>query len=199
MLIASFSGDKIEAGCDEAGRGCLAGPVVAAAVILPGDYKHQWLNDSKQLTRNKRESLRKDILRDAVDYAIVEVSNEEIDQINILKASLTGMHRALDLLKKRPELILVDGNKFIPYRDIPHHCIIKGDGKYLSIAAASILAKTWRDDLMEKLHNSHPEYGWDRNAGYPTKEHRQAIIKYGITPYHRKSFRLLPSQLELFE
>ena len=199
MLIASFSGDKIEAGCDEAGRGCLAGPVVAAAVILPGDYKHKWLNDSKQLSKARREALRDDILRDAIDYAIAEVSNEEIDKINILKASIAGMHRALDKLKNRPELILIDGNKFIPYNGIRHHCIVKGDGKYLSIAAASILAKTWRDDLMEKLHNSHPEYGWDRNAGYPTKEHRQAIIKYGITPYHRKSFRLLPSQLELFE
>ncbi|MCK5279101.1 MAG: ribonuclease HII [Cyclobacteriaceae bacterium] len=199
MLKSSFSGDKIEAGCDEVGRGCLAGPVVAAAVILPLDYKHKLLTDSKLLSKKKRELIRKDILNDAIEYAIAEISNEEVDKVNVLQASFLGMHRALDQLAQRPELILVDGNKFIPYSNIPHHCIVKGDGKYLSIAAASILAKTYRDDLMEKLSFSYPEYGWERNVGYPTKEHRNAIDKYGITPYHRKSFRLLPNQLELFK
>lgn len=199
MLKSSFSGDKIEAGCDEVGRGCLAGPVVAAAVILPLDYKHKLLTDSKLLSKKKREFIRKDILNDAIEYAIAEISNEEVDKINVLQASILGMHRALDQLAQRPELILVDGNKFIPYNNTPHHCIIKGDGKYMSIAAASILAKTYRDDLMEKLSISYPEYGWERNVGYPTKEHRIAIEKYGITPYHRKSFRLLPNQSELFK
>ena len=199
MLKSSFSGDKIEAGCDEVGRGCLAGPVVAAAVILPLDYKHKLLTDSKLLSKKKRELIRKDILNDAIEYAIAEISNEEVDKVNVLQASFLGMHRALDQLAQRLELILVDGNKFIPYSNIPHHCIVKGDGKYLSIAAASILAKTYRDDLMEKLSFSYPEYGWERNVGYPTKEHRNAIDKYGITPYHRKSFRLLPNQLELFK
>ena len=199
MLKSSFSGSKIEAGCDEVGRGCLAGPVVAAAVILPSDYTHKLLTDSKLLSKKKRESIRKDILNDAIEYAISEIGNEEVDKINVLQASLLGMHQALDQLAQQPELILVDGNKFIPYHNIPYHCIIKGDGKYLSIAAASILAKTYRDDLMEKLSISHPEYGWERNVGYPTKQHRKAIEKYGITPYHRKSFRLLPNQLELFK
>ena len=198
MLKSSFSDDKIEAGCDEVGRGCLAGPVVAAAVILPADYKHNMLTDSKQLSKAKRELIKNDILNDAICYAIAEVSNEEVDKINVLKASFVGMHRALDQLSATPELILVDGNKFIPYQNIPYECIIKGDGKYLSIAAASILAKTYRDDLMEKLSISHPEYGWERNVGYPTKEHRTAIENNGITPYHRKSFRLLPDQLNLF-
>ena len=199
MLKSSFSRDKIEAGCDEVGRGCLSGPVVAAAVILPLDYTHRWLTDSKQLSKAKRETIRKDIIKDAISYAIAEISNEEVDKINVLQASLLGMHRALDQLVQIPELILVDGNKFIPYKDIPYECIIKGDGKYMSIAAASILAKTYRDDLMEKLSISHPEYGWERNVGYPTKQHRNAIEKYGITPYHRKSFRLLPNQLNLFD
>lgn len=198
MLKSSFSGNKIEAGCDEVGRGCLAGPVVAAAVILPLDYRHSLLTDSKLLSKKKRELIRKDLLNDEIEYAIAEISNEQVDKINVLQASLVGMHRALDQLKQRVELILVDGNKFIPYSNIPHHCIIKGDGKYLSIAAASILAKTYRDDLMENLSVTHPEYGWERNAGYPTKEHRSAIEKYGITPYHRKTFRLLPDQLQLF-
>ena len=199
MLKPSFSGDKIEAGCDEVGRGCLSGPVVAAAVILPLDYTHRWLTDSKQLSKAKREAIKKDIINDAISYAIAEVSNEEVDRINVLQASLLGMHRALDQLVQIPELILVDGNKFIPYKNIPYECIIKGDGKYMSIAAASILAKTYRDDLMEKLSVTHPEYGWERNVGYPTKQHRNAIEKYGITPYHRKSFRLLPNQLKLFD
>ena len=199
MLKSSFSGTKIEAGCDEVGRGCLAGPVVAAAVILPLDYKHKLLTDSKLLSKKKRESIRKDILNDAIEYAISVIGNEEVDKINVLQASFLGMHQALDQLVQRPELILVDGNKFIPYHNIPYHCIIKGDGKYMSIAAASILAKTYRDDLMEKLSFSHPEYSWERNVGYPTKQHRKAIEKYGITPYHRRSFRLLPNQLELFK
>ena len=198
MLKSSFSGTKVEAGCDEVGRGCLAGPVVAAAVILPLDYKHKLLTDSKLLSKKRRESIRKDILNDAIEYALSEIGNEEVDKINVLQASFLGMHRALDQLVQRPELILVDGNKFIPYHNIPYHCIIKGDGKYMSIAAASILAKTYRDDLMEKLSISHPEYSWERNVGYPTKQHRKAIEKYGITPYHRRSFRLLPNQLELF-
>lgn len=199
MLRPSFSTDQIEAGCDEVGRGCLAGPVVAATVILPLDYKHKLLTDSKLLSKKKRELIRRDILNDAIEYAIAKISNEEVDSINVLQASLIGMHRALDQLAQRPELILVDGNKFIPYNNTPHHCIVKGDGKYMSIAAASILAKTYRDDLMAKLSLSHPEYGWERNVGYPTKEHRKAIEKYGITPYHRKTFRLLPNQLVLFK
>ena len=198
MLKSSFTFDKIEAGCDEVGRGCLAGPVVAAAVILPPDYQHALLTDSKQLSKNAREKIREDILKDAIAYAVAEISNEEVDKINVLKASFIGMHRALDQLDKTPELLLIDGNRFIPYRNIPHQCIVKGDSKYLSIAAASILAKAYRDDLMAKLSLEHPHYGWERNVGYPTKEHRSAIKKYGITPYHRKSFRLLPEQLELF-
>ena len=198
MLKSSFSGKGLEAGCDEVGRGCLAGPVVAAAVILPNDYKHQLLNDSKQLSKSNRIALRKDIIVDAVSCAISEVNNEEVDKINVLKASFVGMHRALDQLSPVPEFILVDGNKFIPYKNIPYKCIIKGDSKYLSIAAASILAKTYRDELMEKLSKSHREYGWERNVGYPTKEHRIAIRKFGITPYHRRSFRLLPDQFDLF-
>lgn len=199
MLLSSFTKDKTEAGCDEVGRGCLAGPVVAAAVILPKGYRHSLLNDSKQLSKHKREVVRRDILRDAIAYAIAEIDNHEVDKLNVLKASIAGMHRALDQLSKEPELILVDGNKFYPYHEVPHHCIIKGDGKYMSIAAASVLAKTHRDALMEKLAFSHPEYSWDTNVGYPTKAHRAAIAKYGITPYHRKSFRLLPDQLNLFD
>lgn len=199
MLKSSFSGNKIEAGCDEVGRGCLAGPVVAAAVILPIDYKNKLLTDSKQLSKAKREIVRKDILNDAITYAIAEVDNIEVDKINVLKASFIGMHRALDQLSIIPELILVDGNKFINYNRIPHKCIVKGDGIYLSIAAASILAKTHRDELMEKLSKTHHQYGWERNVGYPTKEHRAAIKKHGITPYHRKSFRLLPNQLYIFD
>lgn len=198
MLKSSFSKDKIEAGCDEVGRGCLAGPVVAAAVILPSDYHHKILNDSKQLSKAKRVQVQKDILKDAISYGISEISNEEVDKINVLKASFAGMHRALDQLNQEPELLLIDGNRFIPYKNVPYECIIKGDGKYLSIAAASILAKTYRDDLMVDLSNKYPEYGWERNVGYPTKEHRRAIKAHGITPYHRRSFRLLPDQLELF-
>lgn len=198
MLLSCFSNDHIEAGCDEAGRGCLAGPVVASAVILPKDYQHELLNDSKQLTKTERESLRADIQRDAIAWAVAEISNEEIDQINILNASFKAMHYAIGRLTLKPSLLLIDGNRFNAYPDIAHECIIKGDGKYLSIAAASILAKTYRDDLMIRLSEQFPGYGWETNVGYPTDAHREGIRKLGITPFHRKSFQLLPSQLELF-
>ena len=198
MLLSQFTENKIEAGCDEAGRGCLAGPVMAAAVILPLDYQNPLLNDSKQLNKKKREQLRVEIERDAISWGVAELTNTEIDECNILKASFFAMHRAIDKLSKTPELLLIDGNRFIKYQEVPHECIIKGDGKYLSIAAASILAKTYRDDFMEELAIKYPEYGWEKNAGYPTKQHRAAIEKYGITPYHRKSFKLLPDQLSLF-
>ncbi len=198
MLKSSFTEDKIEAGCDEVGRGCLAGPVVAAAVILPLNYRHKLLRDSKKLSKNTREQLGEEIKKDAISFAIAEIHNEEVDKLNVLKASFIGMHRALDKLSQIPELLLIDGNRFLPYQNIPYECIIKGDDKYMSIAAASILAKTHRDNLMRELAIEHPRYGWERNVGYPTKEHRNAIKKYGITPYHRRSFRLLPDQLELF-
>lgn len=199
MLKSSFTPNLIEAGCDEVGRGCLAGPVVAAAVILPKNYKHELLNDSKQLSKEERNQLQHEIKRDALAWAIAEVSNEEIDEINILNASFRAMHIALNQLTVRPELLLIDGNRFKPYREIKHECIIKGDAKYLSIAAASVLAKTYRDDLMEKLATQFPGYGWHTNVGYPTVEHRNGIKKLGITPYHRKSFALLPKQLEIFK
>jgi ribonuclease HII len=199
MLRSSFTRDLIEAGCDEAGRGCLAGPVVAAAVILPKKYKHKRLNDSKQLTKAERELLREEIQRDALAFAIAEVDNDEIDQINILNASFKAMHLALAKLHTLPQLLLIDGNRFKPYNDIKHECIIKGDATYLSIAAASILAKTHRDDLMIKMAGQYPGYGWTTNVGYPTGEHREGIKKLGQTPLHRKTFRLLPDQLELFE
>lgn len=198
MLLSCFSPDLIEAGCDEAGRGCLAGPVVAAAVILPKDYRHEKLNDSKQLNRKQREALRSDVQRDAIAWAIAEVTSEEIDAINILNASFKAMHRAVDKLTQKPELLLIDGNRFNRHSIIHHQCIIKGDSLYLSIAAASVLAKTYRDDYMENLATQFPGYGWERNAGYPTKEHRNGIRKLGITPFHRKSFTLLPEQIELF-
>jgi ribonuclease HII len=198
MLRSSFSKNNVEAGCDEAGRGCLAGPVFAAAVILPRKYKHPLLNDSKQLTRSERELMRSEIERDALAWAVAEVSHIEIDSINILNASFKAMHNAIVKLKIIPTLLLIDGNRFSPFPEIPHECIIKGDGKYLSIAAASVLAKTYRDDLMRKLSTEYPGYGWDTNKGYPTEEHRDGIRKLGITPYHRKSFQLLPAQLELF-
>ncbi|HOX83383.1 MAG TPA: ribonuclease HII [Chryseolinea sp.] len=198
MLLSSYTPDLIEAGCDEVGRGCLAGPVVAASVILPKDYKHDLLNDSKQLNKQNREQLEADIKRDALAWAIAEVSHEEIDVINILNASFKAMHLALDQLTLRPEFLLIDGNRFTPYQNIKSACIIKGDGKYLSIAAASILAKTYRDELMTKLSFQFPGYGWETNVGYPTPKHRAGIMKLGITPYHRKSFQLLPSQLEIF-
>ena len=191
MLKPYFNPDLIEAGCDEAGRGCLAGSVYAAAVILPKDYENEKLNDSKQLTAKRRYELRAEIERDAIAWAVGVVTPQEIDKINILNASILAMHRALDGLKVRPEFVIVDGNKFKPYRDLRHQTIVKGDAKYLSIAAASILAKTYRDDYMMELHKQFPFYGWDHNAGYPTKEHRLGIKQHGTTPYHRMSYNLL--------
>lgn len=198
MLLPYMDARCIEAGCDEAGRGCLAGAVFAAAVIFPSDYSNEDLNDSKQLSGNKRYALRTIIERDSIAWAVGIVEPDEIDRINILNASFIAMHRAIGKLKVRPEHLLIDGNRFNPYPGIPHTTIVKGDGKYLSIAAASILAKTYRDDYMKRLSLEYPEYGWDKNKGYPTKAHREAIRLHGITPYHRKSFRLLPLQLELF-
>ena len=191
MLESCYYNGKIEAGCDEAGRGCLAGSVYAAAVILPEGYQNELLNDSKQLTEIKRYQLREMIERDAVAWAVGIVTPEEIDKINILNASILAMHRALDQLKVRPEAIIVDGNRFKKYKDLPHTTIVKGDGKYLSIAAASILAKTYRDDCMNQLAEEYPQYDWKANKGYPTKKHRDAIRQYGITPYHRKTFNML--------
>ena len=191
MLQSHYYKGKVEAGCDEAGRGCLAGSVYAAAVILPEDYENELLNDSKQLTEKKRYELREIIERDAVAWAVGIVTPEEIDKINILNASILAMHRALDQLKVRPEAIIVDGNRFKPYQELPHTTIVKGDGKYLSIAAASILAKTYRDDYMNQLAGEYPQYDWRSNKGYPTKKHREAIKQFGITPYHRKSYNLL--------
>lgn len=191
MLQSHYYEGKLEAGCDEAGRGCLAGSVYAAAVILPEDYQNELLNDSKQLTEKKRYQLREIIERDAVAWAVGIVTPEEIDKINILNASILAMHRALDQLKVRPEAIIVDGNRFKPYQKLPHTTIVKGDGKYLSIAAASILAKTYRDDYMNQLAEEYPQYDWRSNKGYPTKKHREAIKQFGITPYHRKSYNLL--------
>lgn len=199
MLKSNYTKEKIEAGCDEVGRGCLAGPVVAAAVILPKKFKHKLLTDSKQLKKTDREQLQEEIKASALAWAVAEVSHTEIDEINILNASFKAMHLALDGLKLQPEFLLIDGNRFKPYREIDYKCIVKGDAKYLSIAAASVLAKTYRDELMEKLANEFPGYGWATNVGYPTTEHREGIRTLGITPYHRKSFQLLPSQLELFE
>ena len=191
MLLNHYYEGKIEAGCDEAGRGCLAGSVYAAAVILPEGYQNELLNDSKQLTEKKRYQLREIIEHDAVAWAVGIVTPEEIDKINILNASILAMNRALDQLKVRPEAIIVDGNRFKKYKDLPHTTIVKGDGKYLSIAAASILAKTYRDDYMNKLAEEYPQYDWLSNKGYPTKKHREAIKQFGITPYHRKSYNLL--------
>lgn len=197
MLLPYLNPDYIEAGCDEAGRGCLAGPVVAAAVILPKDFDMPLLNDSKKLTHRVREILKVQIKEQAVAWAIAEVDSETIDTINILNASILGMQQATDKLGITPEFLLIDGNRFKKHRDIPHQCVVGGDGKYAAIAAASILAKTYRDDLMEQLHAEHPQYGWDQNRGYPTKKHRQAIAEFGITPLHRKSFRLTDEQLSL--
>ncbi len=196
-LLSYFKIDALEAGCDEAGRGCLAGPVVAAAVILPPDFTHPILNDSKKINEKNRYILRKEIETIAVSYAVGIIDNKGIDELNILKASIMAMHKALDSLKIIPEHIIVDGNKFIKYKNIPHQCIVKGDSKYYSIAAASILAKTYRDDIMNTLHLNHPEYNWKQNKGYPTKEHRKAIKDFGTTPFHRMSFRLLNEQLSL--
>ena len=194
MLQSRWSKDLIEVGCDEAGRGCLAGPVFAAAVILPDGFDHPWLNDSKQLTEAKRETLRPIIEEQALAWAVVAVLPKEIDEINILNASITGMHRCIDQLKIQPELILVDGNRFKPYVGIIHQCVIKGDSKFKSIAAASILAKTHRDEHMALLHQQFAHYGWDINKGYPTKKHRAAIAEHGPCPHHRMTFKLLANQ-----
>ena len=194
MLKNYYEQGRVEAGCDEAGRGCLAGSVYAAAVILPPDYQNERLNDSKKLTARQRYALRQDIERDAVAWAVGVVTPQEIDQINILNASILAMHHALDQLQVRPEAIIVDGNRFKPYRDLPHTTIVKGDGKYLSIAAASILAKTYRDDEMIRLAQEYPDYDWQHNMGYPTRKHREAIRQHGLTPYHRRTFNLLGSE-----
>lgn len=200
MLKPFFQEELLEAGCDEAGRGCLAGAVYAAAVILPRDYQNEKLNDSKQLTEKQRYALREEIERDALAWAVGVVDEKEIDQINILRASILAMHRAVEQLKIQPGYLIVDGNRFMPYKKLPYSTIVKGDGKYLSIAAASILAKTYRDDYMNRLHQEYPCYDWKKNKGYPTPKHRAAIKEHGVSPYHRKTFNLLGSvQLELFQ
>jgi ribonuclease HII len=198
MLEKYLIKGRIEAGCDEAGRGCLAGPVTAAAVILPEDFHNDLLNDSKQLTERQRDILRPIIEREAIAWAVAFVSPQEIDEINILKASFTAMHRAIDQLKVRPEALLIDGNRFIKYQDMPHTCIVKGDGKMMSIAAASVLAKTHRDEYMYRIAKDFPQYAWEKNKGYPTPAHREAIEKYGTTPHHRMTFQLLNPHLSLF-
>ena len=198
MLEPYLIKGRIEAGCDEAGRGCLAGPVTAAAVILPEDFHNELLNDSKQLTERQRELLRPIIEREAIAWAVAFVSPQEIDEINILRASFTAMHRAIDQLTTRPEALLIDGNRFIKYQDIPHTCIVKGDGKMMSIAAASVLAKTHRDEYMQRIAQDFPQYAWDKNKGYPTPAHRAAIELHGATPHHRMSFQLLNPQLTLY-
>jgi ribonuclease HII len=197
MLKSYFDKLLIEAGCDEAGRGCLAGPVYASAVVLPKTYKNKWLEDSKKLSDKDRYELRPEIEAKAMAWAIGSVDNLEIDRINILKASFLAMHRAIDKLKIKPELLLIDGNRFTPYKKINHQCIIKGDSKYLNIAAASILAKTYRDDYMKEQALRYPQYNWEQNMAYPTKKHREAIKEFGTTPLHRMTFQLLPKQLEL--
>lgn len=197
MLQITYQNKLVEAGCDEAGRGCLAGPVFAAAVILPKTFQHEMLNDSKQISEKNRFYLRDIIEKEAIAFAVGVCSPTEIDEINILNASFLAMHKAIDQLEMKPELLLIDGNRFKAYPEIPHHCIIKGDAKFMSIAAASILAKTYRDEYMEALHQEYPMYKWLKNKGYPTKDHRDAIAEYGATPHHRMSFTLLPSQLSL--
>jgi ribonuclease HII len=198
MLFARYQHEFLEAGCDEAGRGCLAGPVVAAAVILPYDFEHELLNDSKQLSEAMRYELRPVIEQHAVAFAVASVDNLEIDAINILNASFLAMHRAIDQLKTAPGFLIIDGNRFNKYQSMPHQCIVEGDAKYLSIAAASILAKTYRDDYMQKIAAEHPEYDWHKNKGYPTVKHRETVLKIGFTPYHRRTFRVTDPQLELF-
>ena len=199
MLLPYLNKGLMEAGCDEAGRGCLAGAVYAAAVILPKDFKNALMNDSKQLTEKQRYALREVIEREAIAWSVGIVLPEEIDKINILNASILAMHRAVDGLKIRPEALIIDGNRFRPYHNLPHTTVVKGDGKYLSIAAASILAKTYRDDYLNRLHEEYPFYDWKGNKGYPTKKHREGIRLHGTTPYHRMSFNLLgDGQLELF-
>lgn len=198
MLELFYQNELVEAGCDEAGRGCLAGPVFAAAVILPANFYHPLLNDSKQVTENNRNELRLFIEANAVAYAVAMVDNDEIDKINILKASFKAMHLAIEQLKQKPQLLLIDGNRFIKYKRIPHKCIVKGDAKFASIAAASILAKTGRDEYMQTLHKEFPVYGWNTNKGYGTEEHRKAIEKHGITSFHRKTFGIVSDQIGLF-
>jgi ribonuclease HII len=197
MLKFNYSGFSLEVGTDEAGRGCLCGPVVAAAVILPKNFKHPFLNDSKQLSEKRREELRPFIEENALAFGVSFVWQGEVDKINVLQASITGMHRSIDLLKIKPEFIIVDGNKFRDYKEVPHKTIVKGDAKFMSIAAASVLAKTYRDEYMKEIHANFPMYNWARNKGYPTKEHRNAIREFGITEHHRKTFRLLPEQIKL--
>ncbi|MCZ2223836.1 MAG: ribonuclease HII [Chitinophagales bacterium] len=197
MLQTFFQNKLIEAGCDEAGRGCYAGPVFAASVILPKNFFHPLLNDSKQVNEKKRNELRSFIEQNALDFAVSMIDNKEIDTINILKASFKAMHKAINKLKHTPQLLLIDGNRFIPYKKIPHHCIVKGDAKFASIAAASILAKTYRDEYMQKIHKQFPEYDWINNKGYGTLKHRKAIEQFGLSKYHRKSFNILPLQLKL--
>jgi ribonuclease HII len=197
MLKSYFHKTLIEAGCDEAGRGCLAGPVYASSVILPKNYKNKWLDDSKKLSNKDRYELRPEIEAKSIYWGVGVVNNIEIDEINILKASFLAMHRAVDKLHSKPELLLIDGNRFTPYKNIPHQCIIKGDAKFLSIAAASILAKTYRDDFMKEAAIQYPQYSWEQNMAYPTKKHREAIRLYGTTPLHRMTFQLLPKQLSL--
>lgn len=197
MLALKFQNKLVEVGTDEAGRGCLSGPVVAAAVILPDDFSHPLLNDSKQLTEKQRQLLRPIIEKQAVTFSVGFVYQEKIDEINILQASILAMHKSIDGLSVQPEFIIVDGNKFNPYKKVPHKTIVKGDAKFMSIAAASVLAKAYRDDYMNKIHKEIPYYFWSKNKGYPTKQHRDAIRKFGVTEHHRKSFRLLPEQLKM--
>lgn len=197
MLKNRYQDVLIEAGCDEAGRGCFAGPVFAAAVILPKRFRHPLLNDSKQLTAEQRNELRPLIETKAVAYAVASVDNNEIDEINILRASFKAMHMALDQLRQSPQLLLIDGNRFVPYKEIPHQCIIGGDGIYMSIAAASVLAKTYRDEYMQRLHEEYPQYGWNTNKGYGTPHHRRALEEFGLCKYHRRSFRMTDAQLPL--
>jgi ribonuclease HII len=199
MLLSRYQFEFLEAGCDEAGRGCLAGPVFAAAVILPDDFEHELLNDSKQLNEQTRYQLRIEIEQKAIAWAVASVDNLEIDSINILNASFLAMHRAIDQLKLAPEFLIIDGNRFNKYKTTPHQCIVEGDAKYLSIAAASILAKTYRDDYMKQIAAEHPEYDWHKNKGYPTVKHRETVLKIGYTPYHRRTFRVSDPQLALFD
>ena len=196
-LQSFYRKNKIEAGCDEAGRGCIAGPVFAAAVILPPDFNHSSLNDSKVLSANKRKELREEIMEQAISWSVEYIDNSTIDELNILRASILAMHKALDNLDINPQFLIIDGNRFIKYKSIEHKCIIKGDSKYYSIAAASVLAKTFRDDYMKKIHKEYDKYGWDNNKGYATRQHREAINQFGLTPYHRKSFRILNNQMRL--
>lgn len=198
MLLPRYQHELVEAGCDEAGRGCLAGPVFAAAVILPPDFDHPLLNDSKQLSEETRYRLRTEIEQKAIAFAVAEVSNVEIDEINILNASFLAMHRAIEKLAISPQFLIIDGNRFNKYQSLPHQCIVKGDAKYFSIAAASILAKTYRDDFMKQIAAQHPEYDWLSNKGYPTIKHRQAVLRNGSTPYHRRTFRVTDPQLSIF-